>query len=57
MVLLESELQEFIQNKDDIRLMVKGFLQEGDINTNITNRDTLAIMEFVSRTLPGVRRR
>jgi hypothetical protein len=41
--------------KAEIRDIVSKLLKEGEINENITNPDTLAIMEYVSRTLPDAK--
>lgn len=38
--------------KEDIRGIVSGFLKEADINKNVTNKDTLSLMEYVAKTLP-----
>lgn len=56
LLLDESEFVKiYPEYKKDIRDIVKGFLKEAEINEDITNKDTLALMEYVSKTLPGVR--
>jgi len=56
LLLDEAELTKIYPEYDkDIHEVVSGFLKEGCINEDITNRDTLAIMEYVAKILPSVR--
>lgn len=41
--------------KEEIRDRVRGFLENAEINKNIKNRDTLALMEYVYKNLPDVK--
>lgn len=52
----ESALAEMYPTyKEDIRSMVSDFLKNGNINENIRNIQTLQLMEYVAKTLPGTR--
>ena len=56
LLLDESELEKICPDyKMDIRETVSGLLKDGRVNQEITNPDTLAIMEYVSKKLPGVK--
>ena len=56
LLLDESELSKILPTyKEDIRDTVAGLLKEGKINSEITNPDTLMLMEYVAKSLPGVK--
>lgn len=56
LLLDESEFAKLCPTyKKDIRDIVSGFLRESEINENITNKDTLTLMEYVYKTLPDVK--
>lgn len=53
LLLDETEFEELNPGyKQEIRTIVSGLLREGNINENITKKETLRIMEFVSKALP-----
>lgn len=56
LLLDESELVKiYPEYKEEIRNIVKGFLQEGQLNSSITKKETLQLMEYVAAKLPSVK--
>lgn len=56
LLLDEGELVKICpEYKEEIRGIIKGFLEEGELNSVITNEKTLSLMEYVSKKLPSAR--
>jgi hypothetical protein len=56
LLLDESELTKMLPTyKEDIRDTIAGLLKEGKINSDIEDKRTLALMEYVAKTLPSVK--
>ena len=56
LLLDESEFAKYNPDyKEDIRDIISGFLKEGNINEEISNPDTLLLMEYIARTLPNTK--
>ena len=56
LLLDESEVAKMLPTyKEDIRDTIAGLLKEGKVNSDIEDKRTLALMEYVAKTLPSVK--